>query len=139
MASPRHKGHVALPPTSSSPPLDAAAIPEGLLGAKHAMLSYSWGKQLETQEQVIRVKDGLTRRGVNCWMDIGQISPPPPRLLPVLTMHELASLHLTMSTGDVDGGMSQDIYDSMANGVENAAVLVCFMNPEYQESENCQL
>jgi hypothetical protein len=78
MASPRHKGHVALPPTSSSPPLDAAAIPEGLLGAKHAMLSYSWGKQLETQEQVIRVKDGLTRRGVNCWMDIGQISPPPP-------------------------------------------------------------
>ena len=40
---------------------------------------------------------------------------------------------------DVGGGMKTDIYDSMAEGVENAAVVICFMNQSYQESENCQL
>ncbi|CAF3871460.1 unnamed protein product [Adineta steineri] len=40
---------------------------------------------------------------------------------------------------DVQGGMKDDIYKSMAEGVENAAIVCCFMTPEYQESENCQL
>ncbi|CAF4120040.1 unnamed protein product [Adineta steineri] len=40
---------------------------------------------------------------------------------------------------DVQGGMKDDIYMSMAEGVENAAVVCCFMTPEYQESENCRL
>ena len=40
---------------------------------------------------------------------------------------------------DVDGGMQADIYDSMAEGVQNAAVLVCFMTKKYQESKNCAL
>ena len=79
-----------------------------LLGAKHAMLSYSWGKQLETQEKVKRTRDRLVERGVDCWMDI-------------------------------DGSMSIDIFDSMARGVENAVVIVCFLNEDYQESSNCQL
>jgi hypothetical protein len=35
--------------------------------------------------------------------------------------------------------MRQDLYVSMAQGVENAAVFVCFMNEDYQSSENCQL
>ena len=35
---------------------------------------------------------------------------------------------------DIDGGMQQDIYESMAAGVENAACVVCFMSQKYQES-----
>eukprot|EP01046_Picozoa_sp_COSAG06_P021451 COSAG06_NODE_1614_length_8932_cov_4.428507_1_plen_1634_part_10 len=40
---------------------------------------------------------------------------------------------------DVDGGMQQDIYESMASGVENAACVVCFLSQKYQDSENCKL
>ena len=40
---------------------------------------------------------------------------------------------------DVAGGMSTDIYDSMAKGVANASVVVCFMSQKYQESQNCML
>ena len=40
---------------------------------------------------------------------------------------------------DIAGGMSADIYESMAEGVSNASVVVCFMSQKYQESENCTL
>jgi hypothetical protein len=40
---------------------------------------------------------------------------------------------------DIDGGMKQDIYESMADGVSNASVVVCFMSQKYQDSENCKL
>jgi lambda repressor-like predicted transcriptional regulator len=40
---------------------------------------------------------------------------------------------------DIDGGMQQDIYESMADGVENAACVVCFLSQKYQDSENCKL
>lgn len=40
---------------------------------------------------------------------------------------------------DVDGGMKSDIYDSMAEGVSNAACVVCFMSQAYQDSANCAL
>ena len=40
---------------------------------------------------------------------------------------------------DIDGGMQQDIYESMAEGVENAACVVCFLSQKYQSSENCKL
>jgi hypothetical protein len=40
---------------------------------------------------------------------------------------------------DVDGGMAGDIYDSMAAGVSNAAVVVAFLSQRYQDSENCQV
>ena len=40
---------------------------------------------------------------------------------------------------DIYGGMDTDIYDSMADGVSNASVMVCFMSQKYQESENCAL
>eukprot|EP01052_Picozoa_sp_SAG31_P023141 SAG31_NODE_1886_length_6989_cov_6.914514_2_plen_52_part_00 len=33
------------------------------------------------------------------------------------------------------GGMQQNIYDSMAEGVTNADCIVCFMNKSYEESE----
>ena len=33
---------------------------------------------------------------------------------------------------DIDGGMRSDIYDSMAEGVNNAACVVCFMTQAYQ-------
>ena len=40
---------------------------------------------------------------------------------------------------DIHGGMSSDIYDSMAEGVTNASAVVCFMSQKYQSSENCML
>jgi hypothetical protein len=36
---------------------------------------------------------------------------------------------------DIDGGMKQDIYESMSEGVENAACVVCFISQRYQDSE----
>ena len=38
---------------------------------------------------------------------------------------------------DVDNGMNTDIYDSMAAGVQNAAVVICFMSAKYEASANC--
>ena len=40
---------------------------------------------------------------------------------------------------DISGGMGQDIYESMAEGVSNASAVVCFMSQKYQLSENCTL
>jgi hypothetical protein len=40
---------------------------------------------------------------------------------------------------DIDGGMKSDIYDSMAEGVQGAACVVCFMTKAYQSSGNCKL
>eukprot|EP01047_Picozoa_sp_COSAG01_P022626 COSAG01_NODE_1350_length_10605_cov_43.649743_1_plen_695_part_00 len=40
---------------------------------------------------------------------------------------------------DIAGGMSGDIYESMAAGVSNASVIVCFMCDKYQQSTNCML
>ena len=37
---------------------------------------------------------------------------------------------------DIDGGMDGDLYDSMAVGVANAAVVVAFIDSRYQVSEN---
>lgn len=39
---------------------------------------------------------------------------------------------------DVDQ-MQSDIYDSMAEGVQGARVIVCFMSQPYQDSANCKL
>jgi hypothetical protein len=38
---------------------------------------------------------------------------------------------------DIAGGMAASINDSMAFGVENAAVFVCIMTSKYQQSVNC--
>ena len=66
--------------------------------------------QWDHQAEVKRVYDLLTKLGVQCWMDIA-------------------------------GGMSTggDIYGSMAEGVSNAFVVVCFMSEQYQQSSNCRL
>lgn len=40
---------------------------------------------------------------------------------------------------DIDGGMKSDIYDSMAEGVQGAACVICFMTQAYQDSANCKL
>ena len=40
---------------------------------------------------------------------------------------------------DIDGGMKSDIYDSMAEGVQGAACVVCFMTQAYHDSANCKL
>jgi hypothetical protein len=35
--------------------------------------------------------------------------------------------------------MRSDVFDSMAEGVENAACIVPFICQRYQDSENCQV
>ena len=40
---------------------------------------------------------------------------------------------------DIDGGMQTNIYDSMAEGVGNAVVVVPFMTDKYESSINCKL
>ena len=39
---------------------------------------------------------------------------------------------------DIDGGMKQDIYESMAEGAMNAACVVCYMSQKYQDSVSTQ-
>ena len=40
---------------------------------------------------------------------------------------------------DIKGGMKTDIYDSMAEAVQGAGVVICFMSRKYQTSDNCKL
>jgi hypothetical protein len=93
----------------------------------HIMFSYQW----DMQEQVKAVHALMQKKKIPVWMD-------------------------------VSGGMSADIYDSvsallraaairalrltvclrvhvsqMAEGVQNAAAVVCFMSQKYQDSTNC--
>ncbi|XP_074655014.1 uncharacterized protein LOC141908741 [Tubulanus polymorphus] len=39
---------------------------------------------------------------------------------------------------DIEGGMSGDINESMAKGVDGAACVCCFMTNKYQDSKNCK-
>ncbi|CAF4559931.1 unnamed protein product, partial [Rotaria socialis] len=39
---------------------------------------------------------------------------------------------------DIHGGIGFNLFQSMADGVENAAVVCCFMTPKYQNSRNCE-
>ncbi|CAF3759051.1 unnamed protein product [Rotaria sp. Silwood1] len=39
---------------------------------------------------------------------------------------------------DIHGGISFNLFQSMADGIENAAVVCCFMTPKYQTSRNCE-
>eukprot|EP01050_Picozoa_sp_SAG11_P013285 SAG11_NODE_1540_length_4722_cov_2.812243_3_plen_1121_part_00 len=40
---------------------------------------------------------------------------------------------------DISGGMGTDIYNSMAEGVQSATAIVCFMTFKYESSKNCAL
>ena len=66
------------------------------------------GATLDSQEQVMSVRQHFAALGIPTWMDI-------------------------------DGGMQVDIFDSMAQGVTKAAVVVAFISQRYQDSENCKL
>ncbi|CAF1118061.1 unnamed protein product [Rotaria sordida] len=39
---------------------------------------------------------------------------------------------------DIHGGISFNLFHSMADGIENAAVVCCFMTSKYQSSRNCE-
>eukprot|EP01052_Picozoa_sp_SAG31_P021337 SAG31_NODE_1645_length_7652_cov_2.069906_2_plen_249_part_00 len=57
----------------------------------------------------------------------------------VKSAHDMLKARGIPTWMDVDGGMQTDIYDSMAEGVGNAAVVIPFMGYKYQVSENCKL
>jgi hypothetical protein len=89
----------------------------------------------------------------------GQPAPPEPQLTPAETdrtkhvmlsyqwdhqaqvkrAHDMLARLGVKCWMDISGGMGADIYESMADGVSNASVVVCFMSQKYQESENCML
>ena len=54
-------------------------------------------------------------------------------------IEEIMKKHNVKCWMDIDGGMKNDIYDSMAEGVQDAACLICFMTQAYQDSVNCKL
>ena len=49
-------------------------------------------------------------------------------------MFDAYAVHAMLA--DIDGGMRQNLYDSMAEGVTNAGCVVCFMTKQYELSEN---
>jgi hypothetical protein len=90
---------------------DEAAAPTkpAPAAAQHPRKHVMLSYNWDYQRTVKRVYDKLTALGIFCWMDVA-------------------------------GGMlSGDIYESMAAGVSNACVVVCFMCQQYQESTNCML
>jgi hypothetical protein len=58
---------------------------------------------------------------------------------PVTRVHDMLTTLGIKCWMDISGGMGADIFDSMAEGVSNASVVVCFMSQKYQDSENCKL
>ena len=57
----------------------------------------------------------------------------------VKRVHELLTQLGLKVWMDINGGMGVDVYESMAEAVSNASVVVCFMSQKYQESPNCML
>ena len=57
----------------------------------------------------------------------------------VIHIKELLNQRNVKCWMDIDGGMKSDIYDSMAEGVQGAACVICFMTQAYQDSANCKL
>ena len=57
----------------------------------------------------------------------------------VIHIKELLNQRNVKCWMDIDGGMKSDIYDSMAEGVQGAACIICFMTQAYQDSANCKL
>ena len=57
----------------------------------------------------------------------------------VTKVHELLTKLGVACWMDIHGGMGTDVYESMAEGVSNASVVVCFMSQAYQDSPNCRL
>ena len=57
----------------------------------------------------------------------------------VKTIKEMLNRRKVKCWMDIDGGMKSDIYDSMAEGVQGAACVICFMTQAYQDSANCKL
>ena len=64
------------------------------------------------------------------------------RSLSSLLISDLAELTVLwlvifLPAQDIDGGMQVNIYDSMAQGVSKAAVVIAFIDQRYQDSDNC--
>ena len=80
-------------------------------------------------------------RGLSCifWANLTPFSLQWDVQVQVQTVRERLASAGVPTWMDVDGGMRMDIFDSMAEGVTNAACVVCFMTQKYQDSENCAL
>ena len=125
-----HIGTVSLSSQLASGSMKSTDIASGAmpisLGSKHCMLSYQvpvilvtvqmiycsddlnlpTAFQWDVQDRVIRMRNQLVAKGVRTWMDV-----------------------------DAENGMGVDMYESMAEGVSNAAVVVVCLTAAYSESE----
>lgn len=112
----------------------------------------------ETQPRLKDQKTGLYRHEScqeKAQKDSNPLLPAVPKIKPLLPDGKCsyqwdvqdqvkAIKHLLSNRGvlcwmDVDGGMKSNIYDSMAEGLQGAACVVCFMTQAYQDSANCKL
>ena len=84
-------------------------------------------------------RDKLSKRGVTCWMDVSCQRAIAGELSLAL-FHADARSHCMynrrVSAVQIEGGMSQNIYASMAAGVADACCVVPFMSAAYERSEN---
>jgi hypothetical protein len=88
-------------------------------------------------------------RSANIQLQQGGLQLPPGRHVmlsyqwdsqkTVLSVRDALASRQVPTWMDVDGGMQSDVYDSMAEGVQNAAGVVAFMTQRYQDSNNCKL
>eukprot|EP01047_Picozoa_sp_COSAG01_P094902 COSAG01_NODE_25720_length_735_cov_4.264151_1_plen_245_part_11 len=102
------------PKTGAAISRDTCGFPrlQEIFGRKHCMFSYNWG----VQEEVKAARSLIAAAGVPTWYaPTVLLARPvhPPRSPP----HQSRDVRRM----DVDGGMKADIYDSMAEGVSNAA------------------
>ena len=65
-------------------------------------------------------------------MDGALLRSNPLRLFPIFISHHFTGHLLLLWLQDIDGGMQSNIYDSMAQGVSKAAVVIAFIDQRYQ-------
>ena len=96
-----------------------------LNGGKHVMLSYNWNSQAIVSQIYQVLKD----KHIPIWFDIqGDMKDNIYDRYGCKHEYSLFSCYNCTS-----------LLFSMADGIENAAVVCCFMTPDYQKSENCKL
>ena len=92
-----------------------------LNGGKHVMLSYNWN----SQTIVSKIYQILKDENIPIWFDIqGDMKDNIYERYRCSCFNVIIVLHFLFS---------------MADGIENAAIVCCFMTPDYQKSENCKL
>ena len=92
----------------------------------------------DCQVEVSRAREKLSERGVTCWMDVScQLATAGVVCRPSgIDAGSHCMCNRAVSGVQIDGGMKQNIYASMAAGVADACCVAAFMSAAYEKSEN---